>query len=324
MFFNIFIKYIIITNLFLFSISSIFLNDLLIIWFFMEINNFMFICLLSYELFNKKIIFMYFIIQSISSLVLLLSLILNIFLPMFNYITFLLILTLNFKLGVPPFHLWMHLISMFMNWKTLFFLLSVQKFIPLYILSLIELKPFIIYFMVLSSSFISIFKMINLMNLKLILTYSSINQLSWMLLLTLFKNILWLMYFFMYLIILLLINLMFTFLKFSSNFFINIYNKHLQFIILFMFFNLASMPPLSFFFMKWLSIYILLFNSDFFFIFIILLFNSFILIYIYINMINLIMFFYSLKLKLFFMPQTSMNFFLLYLSFFLSLFLMLI
>nr|YP_010282317.1 NADH dehydrogenase subunit 2 [Camponotus japonicus]UHM24980.1 NADH dehydrogenase subunit 2 [Camponotus japonicus] len=325
--FNMFSKFIIILNLLMFSSLSIFLNDLFMIWFFMEINNFMFICLMCFKIYKKKIIFFYFIIQTMASLLLIFSLLYSsFFFLQFNYSKMMLILSLSLKLGIPPFHLWMPLISMFLNWEVLFFFLSIQKITPLYMLSLMEIKPLMFYLMVLSSSFISTFKMMMNLNFKIILTYSSINQTSWMLLLIMFKNILWLMYFIVYSIILLMISLMFQFLKLSHNFFYNIKPLHLQLMYMFMFFNMASLPPLSFFFMKWLSIYTFLFNSNMYMIFIIMLINSFILIYIYINMMTLLMFFYSLKSKMFFMINHPFKktYFILFMSFFLSLIMILI
>lgn len=311
----------------MFSILPIFLNDFFIIWFFIEINNFIFICLICFKTPKKKIIFFYYIIQTIASLFLIFSLLYrSFFFLQFNHSKIIFIMSLRLKLGIPPFHLWIPIISLFLNWEVLFFFLSIQKIIPLYILSLIEIKPFLFYLMILSSSFISTFKIIINLNFKIILTYSSINQTRWIILLIIFKNILWFIYFIIYSIILLIINLLLQFLKISHNFFYNIKSLNLQLIYIFIFFNIARLPPLSFFFMKWLRIYTYLFNSNIYLIFIIILINSFILIYIYINIITLLIFFYSLKSKIFFIVNYPFKktYFLLFIRFFLSLIIILI
>lgn len=314
-------------NLLLFSISSIFLNDLFIIWFFIEINNFIFICLICLKTSKKKIIFFYFIIQTIASLLIIFSLLYrSFFFFQFNPSKIIFILSLSLKLGIPPFHLWIPSISLFLSWEILFFFLSIQKIIPLYIISLIEIKPLIFYLIILTSSFISTFKIIINLNFKIILTYSSINQTRWIILLIIFKNILWFIYFIIYSLILLIINIIFQFLNISYNFFYSIKPLNIQLIYIFIFFNIARLPPLSFFFIKWLRIYTFLINSNIFLIFIIILFNSFILIYIYINIITLLIFFYSIKSKLFFIINYPFKkiYLILFTRFFLSLIIILI
>nr|YP_010596860.1 NADH dehydrogenase subunit 2 [Formica candida]WAK85248.1 NADH dehydrogenase subunit 2 [Formica candida]WLN31356.1 NADH dehydrogenase subunit 2 [Formica candida] len=308
--FNMFNKFFIIWNLINFAFIPLFFYDLFMMWFFMEINNFLFICYLCMKLTNKKIIFMYYIIQVIASLMLIFSLITNTFFFYNNsFFNLNFLISMMLKLGIPPFHLWMPLISLFMSWDTLFILLTIQKIIPFYMLSIIEVNIMFMYFMILSSSFMSTFKMINLLNFKMLLTYSSINQTSWMLLLIFLKNLFWLIYMFIYSLILLIICIFFYYFKMSSNFFFNNFSSlNLNLICLMLSFNLASIPPLSFFFMKWMSIFIFILNSNLHLIFILMMINSFILIYIYINLMNLTMFLFMFKSKLFNNYSTKFNF----------------
>nr|QNV12021.1 NADH dehydrogenase subunit 2 [Lasius niger] len=332
--FNMFLKYFILLILIMFSLIPMFSYDLLMIWFFMEINNFSFICYMCMKMKTKKMIFLYYIIQVLASLMLIFPLIINNF-----YLISQNLLILNFyfslmmKLGIPPFHFWMIISSTFMSWEILFIFLSIQKIIPFYMFSLIEIKILILYLMILSSSYFSVMKMINLLNFKMLLTYSSINQTSWMLLLIFFKNLFWLTYMLIYSMILFMISIFMLYFKFTFNFNLNFsYNMNFNFICLMLLFNIASIPPLTFFFMKWFSIFIMLFNSELFFIFILMMFNSFILIYIYINMMSSMMFFISFKSKLLnLIPSYYYNFlnsnnnlFLLFMSFFLSLYMILI
>lgn len=242
-------------------------------------------------------------------------------------------ISLIIKLGIPPFHFWIIISSTFIPWEILFIFLSIQKIIPFYIFSLIEIKILILYLIILSSSYFSIIKIINLLNFKILLTYSSINQTRWMLLLIFFKNLFWLTYILIYRIILFIISTFIIYFKFTFNFNLNFfYNINFNFICLILLFNIARIPPLTFFFIKWFRIFIILFNSELFFIFILIIFNSFILIYIYINIMSSIIFFISFKSKLLnLIPSYYYNFlnsnnnlFLLFIRFFLSLYIILI
>lgn len=249
------------------------------------------------------------------------------------------LLILNFycsliiKLGIPPFHFWIIISSIFISWEILFIFLSIQKITPFYIFSLIEIKILILYLIILSSSYFSVIKIINLLNFKILLTYSSINQTRWILLLIFFKNLFWLIYIIIYRIILFIISIFITYFKFTFNFNFNFfYNINFNFICLILLFNIARIPPLTFFLIKWFRIFIILFNSNLLFIFILIIINSFILIYIYINIISSIIFFISFKSKLLnLIPLYSYNFLnsnnnliILFLRFFLSLYIILI
>lgn len=249
----------------------------------------------------------------------------SLFFIQYNFFKLILILGLITKLGIPPFHLWIISISIFLRWDMLFLFLSIQKIIPIYILSLIEINLLILYILILSSSYVSTLKIIINLNFKIILSYSSINQIRWILLLIIFKNILWLLYFIFYSIIILIINITFQFLKLSYNFYYNIPSTtNLQLIYIFLFFNIARLPPLSFFFIKWFRVFTFITNSyNIIFLVILILINSFILIYIYINIIILLIFFYSTKSKILYISYNQ-PFTKIYLILFFRLFLSLI
>nr|YP_009735153.1 NADH dehydrogenase subunit 2 [Acropyga myops]QBG38639.1 NADH dehydrogenase subunit 2 [Acropyga myops] len=328
---NLFNKFFILMNLVSFSIISLFIQDFLMIWFLMEINNFLFISYMCLKLNNKKSIFLYYMIQIIASLMLIFPMIMNnFFMINMNFLMINFYFSMMLKLGIPPFHMWMPIIAMQSNWNIIFIFLSIQKIIPFYILSLIKIMSLIFYYLILSSNFISMIKMINSLNLKNLLTYSSINQTSWMLFIIFLKNSFWLLYMIIYSLILFILMYFFYFYKFSMTFMLNKnFSMNFNFMYLLMIMNLASMPPLSFFLFKWMNIFISILNSNLHIIFIIMIINSFILIYIYINLMNLIMFFYSIKFKFFnfslnFMNKNIYFFMLTFINFLLSFFLILI
>lgn len=136
---------------------------------------------------------------------------------------------------------------------------------------------------------------INLTNLKKLLTYSSINQLGWILILIYLKNIIWLSYLTIYTLISILIFSILTHYKIYNNF-IELFPNNL--IILLIILNIASMPPFSFFIFKWLRIFVLIINSNIFPISLIIIIRSFIIFFIYLNIIYLSIFTNLTKSKL--------------------------
>ncbi|YP_009705877.1 NADH dehydrogenase subunit 2 (mitochondrion) [Linepithema humile] len=298
--FNLFSKYFILMNLILLSIISLFMNDFMNIWFLMEINNFLFISYMAMYMNNKKMIFFYFLIQIIPSMILIFSISLNL-MNMFDkkMITYLIYLSLMVKLGIPPFHFWMPLLSLYLFWDMLFFLLTIQKIIPFYMFSLINMKNFQILLILFMCSVIPPLMMLNLLNLKKLLTYSSINQSGWLMLLIYFKNILWLTYLMLYTFIMMIMFFMLSFYKIFYNF-LNINNFNLNLFTIIMILNMASMPPFSFFILKWFSIFIMMNNSfNLFMMMILMIFSSFFMFFLYINMLYLNMFINISKSKLY-------------------------
>nr|AWN56155.1 NADH dehydrogenase subunit 2 [Cardiocondyla obscurior] len=301
-------------NLFISSMLPLFSSDLLMIWFFMEINNFLFIFILCFSIKNKKMIFFYFFIQTIISFLIIYSLILNNLFMYSNIYNFFIIMALLMKLSIPPFHLWLPVISKYMNWFSLFLLLTLIKIIPFYMISLIKLNLFMIYFIIIMCSFLPPYLMLNLTNFKMLLSYSSINQTGWMMFLIFFKIFIWLKYFIFYSFITLsLFNLIYYFKMFFHNNFLtyNYYQMYLNFLPLIFMFNMAGLPPFSFFIMKWYSIFLFSYSSNYLIILIMLMISSLIMLYIYTNMMISSIFFFQFKSKLYNIKFFTNHFYLL-------------
>nr|QYF07846.1 NADH dehydrogenase subunit 2 [Proceratium itoi] len=308
MIFNSYLKFF---SLFLLTFLTIFtlsFSDLIIIWFFMEMTNFIFMNYMFLFIKDKKISFFYFIIQFITSTLIILSILFLIFnyQPMMKSFLF---GSLLMKLGIPPLHFWMIIISKKLNWLLLLLMLTIQKIIPFYILSFFihQINMFIfIYLIIFSTSFIPPLFMIKLTNLKILFTYSSINQSGWIIMLILMKNLFWLFYLIFYTIIMSFIIILISYFKTSYSLINYNYSmKNLMTLWTLNFMNLASLPPLPFFLFKWYTLFIISFNSNYYILIIIMIFSSFIMMYIYINMINLFLFKWSKKSKLldFFIPS---------------------
>nr|ASY95844.1 NADH dehydrogenase subunit 2 [Atta opaciceps] len=286
--------------LFIFSFMPLFINDLMIIWFFLEITNFLFIFLLNLFMNNKKIIFMYFLIQIISSFFMIFSISINNLILSNNYIYYILFTSLLIKLSIPPFHFWFPLISKFLPYNMLLTLTTIQKIIPFYIMSLIKLNNFfIIYFILILCSIIPPFLSLNITNFKMIIAYSSINQSSWMILMIYMKTLSWLMYFIFYsfsLMSLIFIISLFKMFKNSMTMMSN--NINLNLLFLFILFNVSGMPPFSMFFMKWYSIFLFMKLNNLIMIMIIMMFSSLFMLFIYNNMLFHALFLFKFESKL--------------------------
>jgi NADH:ubiquinone oxidoreductase subunit 2 (subunit N) len=284
----------------MFTLLSLKFFDYIIIWFFIEITNFLFICLINLNLKNKKIIFFYFIIQILASFPIIFSIILNNIFIWNNYINFIIIFALLIKLSIPPFHLWLPIISKYLSWNILFILLTLQKIIPFYIISLIKIHNLIIYLILIACSVIPPYIIFNLYNFKILLRYSSINQSRWIIILISLKSLIWFKYFLFYSIILFILFIFISLYKILINFkylLIN-FNKYNNLLIIFIIANMARIPPFSFFYIKWYRIFIFIQNSNLFFIFIIIIIRSLIILFIYINIIINSIFFYKFESKL--------------------------
>nr|YP_010264245.1 NADH dehydrogenase subunit 2 [Carebara diversa]UIO59231.1 NADH dehydrogenase subunit 2 [Carebara diversa] len=294
--YNLFSKYFIALNLIIFTYLSLVLYDLMILWFFLEITNFLFICLLNYSMKNKKMIFFYFIIQMLSSFIIIFIISLNTLFLMNNYLHLILISGLLIKLSVPPFHFWLPAISTYMPWNMFFILLTLQKILPFYLLSFLKLQKLMVFIILISCSIVPPYFMLNWNNLKTIMAYSSINQSGWMILLITLKNIIWFKYFTIYTLIMLALFTLFYYFKVFKHF--SNFPLNLNILIFMFLLNLASMPPFSFFYLKWYSIFLAIMNNFNSIILIIMMISSFFMLYIYTSMLTNSLFFYKFKSKL--------------------------
>nr|ASY95857.1 NADH dehydrogenase subunit 2 [Atta colombica] len=293
----------------IFTYISLFMHDLMIIWFFLEINNFLFIFLLNLTMNNKKIIFLYFIIQIISSFFMIFSISINNIIMFNNYIYFILFSSLLIKLSIPPFHFWFPLISKFLPFNMFLILSTIQKIIPFYMLSLIKLNNFFfIYLILLLCSIIPPFMCLNITNFKIILAYSSINQSSWMILLIYMKTLSWLMYFLFYSLTLMSLIFLFSLFKMFKNSMI-INNINLNILFLFTLFNMSGMPPFSMFLMKWYSIFLFMKLNNLIVIMIFMMFSSLFMLFIYNNMLFYALFLYKFESKLIKLNHSNNNIF---------------
>uniref|UniRef100_UPI0030DE0EEE NADH dehydrogenase subunit 2 n=1 Tax=Stenchaetothrips biformis TaxID=1100830 RepID=UPI0030DE0EEE len=230
-------------------------------WMSMEINLFSMIPILStnQKNFSEKSTMMYFLIQSISSSIILISISMN--LKFFKNITnFLIYMAIFLKLGMFPFHFWMISVIEGLEWNTAFIIMTIQKIIPISVLMMFMHQKIIILFCLMSSTVAAI-SGITMFSMRKILGFSSINHLSMMMISLILSKKVFKMYFLIYSLMtfsttkhlkLLNINLIsqsMTFIKLNKT-------NNLSIMILFL--SLAGMPPLLGFLPKMITILLMI------------------------------------------------------------------
>nr|YP_010610656.1 NADH dehydrogenase subunit 2 [Cirroteuthis muelleri]WAP91424.1 NADH dehydrogenase subunit 2 [Cirroteuthis muelleri] len=147
----------------------------------------------------------YFIIQSLSSSLLIISSMLLYFKSLSWYSVFnnsifssILIVSLLLKLGGVPFHLWLPSMTKQMSWMMLFLILTWQKLAPLFMLSFINFNQNMIMLSAIFSSILGSIQAMNQTSMQLIMTYSSISHLGWMLSIVMINNMMMALYLLIY------------------------------------------------------------------------------------------------------------------------------
>nr|ADU54952.1 NADH dehydrogenase subunit 2 [Dosidicus gigas] len=191
----------------LFSLSS---SHWLTMWMGLEINLMGFLPLMNIKgkTLEAEASMKYFIIQSMSSSILIISSVLMYnntlsWYSMFTDSTFslMIILSLVLKLGGAPLHFWMPSITKQMSWSILFMMLTWQKLAPLLMLSLVNSNLMVVMLISMASTIVGSIMALNQTNIQLIMTYSSISHLGWMLSMITINSSLTMMYFFNYIMI---------------------------------------------------------------------------------------------------------------------------
>uniref|UniRef100_UPI0030E50C83 NADH dehydrogenase subunit 2 n=1 Tax=Bregmatothrips sinensis TaxID=3045418 RepID=UPI0030E50C83 len=194
-------QYIMFYSFFLISILlALSSNTFTGLWMSMEINMFSFIILMNTN--NKKMLekstMIYFLTQSISSSLILLSFLLS-FKEMEkpNFLLNFVIISVFLKVGLFPFHLWTLQIVENMSWKTCFILLTFQKIIPLMAFYNMNQEKMILIILVINSVMASKTGLTTY-SLRKICVVSSMNHLSFLMLMMILSKKTFKIYFLIY------------------------------------------------------------------------------------------------------------------------------
>nr|SPP23355.1 NADH dehydrogenase subunit 2 [Byasa alcinous] len=295
----------------LISISS---NSWLGCWIGLEINLLSFIPLISNSknLLSSEAALKYFLTQSIASINFLFSIIFKLIL-MKNFETNLIFsIMINssmlVKMGSAPFHFWFPNIIEGLSWFNCFILMSWQKISPMILLSYYINNNFILLITIMNV-IIGTMGGLNQTSLRKILTFSSINNLGWMLMSLMISDNLWMFYFFFYTFFISIVCFTFNMFNifFINQLFIVNMNYSIKFSLFINFLSLSGLPPFLGFFPKWIIINFLI-NNNFLLICFIFIFMSLIMMFIYIRIIYSSIMFNYLKMKWFkfFMKNTQL------------------
>nr|YP_009476265.1 NADH dehydrogenase subunit 2 [Psilogramma increta]AVM38360.1 NADH dehydrogenase subunit 2 [Psilogramma increta] len=284
------------------SISS---NSWFGCWIGLEINLLSFIPLISNSnnLFSSEAALKYFLTQSIASMNFLFSILMKMILmknfEMNYFISIMINSSLLMKMGSAPFHFWFPNISEGLSWFNNFILMTWQKITPLILLSY-YLNYDYMYLIIIMNVMIGAIGGLNQTSLRKLMSFSSINNLGWMIFSILISENLWIFYFFFYSFLISIMFFLFYILNmfFIDQLFINNMNFMIKLNLFINFLSLGGLPPFVGFLPKWIIINFLMMNKFYLLTFIMVM-SSLITIYFYIRIIYSSFMFNYFKMKWF-------------------------
>nr|QMX85835.1 NADH dehydrogenase subunit 2 [Platencyrtus parkeri] len=216
-------------------------------WMIMEFNLICFINILSiYKFSFSQILMNYFLINTFNSYLFIYSSLMmnfNVMNYLFNLFIF---LAMASKMGLPPFHTWYLNFMMNISWMTFFLNSTIQKFIPMFItFKFLEMKMFSIKIIIIIILFINPIMSMNSKSLKFIMSFSSIIQILWTMILMMYNEKLWITFFLIYSLI--SFSIIFMFKMFNFNYIHEIYlmktKSNYIYMLNLMIFSLMNLPP---------------------------------------------------------------------------------
>nr|QID48494.1 NADH dehydrogenase subunit 2 [Bolivaritettix lativertex] len=256
-------------------------NNWLGVWMGLEINLLSYIPLITYNK-NKNINFSgikYFIIQSMASIVLIMSIIsITINDSMNNnYMISIMSISILTKIGAAPMHFWFPEIMEQLDWNNCMLLMTWQKIAPMIILSYITPNVNLMNLFIMASAIVGAILGLNQISLRLILAYSSINHIAWMISALNYNLMIWWSYFLIYSLMTILIVASFkshNIFSINEAFLSKNYNKINKINLMMIMLSLGGMPPLLGFLPKWLLIQEMMINFSYLTLFVLIISSS--------------------------------------------------
>nr|AWV84069.1 NADH dehydrogenase subunit 2 [Tettigades opaca] len=289
----------------LISVSS---NNWLSCWLGIEINlvSFLPIMMDSSSIYSSESMISYFIIQSMGSSLLFLSIILMNYYSMFAEYT--IMFSLMIKIGCPPFHMWFPSVMEGLSWKNCFILSTIQKFTPMILISYLSTGLMLV-FVIMACVWGSIGGL-SYSSLRKIIAYSSIYNLGWIIggINMLMHS--WFIYFLIYSMTLFMLCYLFSLnnLNYLNQFFLIYSNFYSWLVVMMLFMSMGGLPPFLGFVPKMFMIYSLV-NSEFYMMCMFLLMSALIVLFFYLRVIFTGLMINSLSLKFNFMGQAMLIYF---------------
>nr|QIK50390.1 NADH dehydrogenase subunit 2 [Chorosoma macilentum]UPL65611.1 NADH dehydrogenase subunit 2 [Chorosoma sp.] len=270
-------------------------------WMGLEINLMAFIPFISKSKnkMSSKAMMIYFLTQSIGSILMLFSIIMNFKLfiyPLYvEKLTIMMIMvSILIKLGAAPFHFWLPEMISNLNWMECMILMTWQKLAPLMILNNLIPNNEFIYLSILLSSMFGTIGGLNQTSLRKILAYSSINHGGWMMMF-MSMSLMWYKYLIIYSIMVIMICLFFNM---KHSFFINqinsmSYSLSEKFIYVILMLSLGGMPPFLGFLSKWMVIQCMI-QSNMYMLLLMMMLMSLITLFYYLRLMSSMILSYSM------------------------------
>nr|ATL63092.1 NADH dehydrogenase subunit 2 [Bombus consobrinus] len=230
-------------------------------WLSMEFSTILMISMINIKSNNKIVSILYFMMSSISSLLIIIFITLNYSQLYFikNYdMNNILMISMFLKIGIFPFCFWMIKIYLMSSWKQIFIMSTLMKFIPIYFFSsIMYFSPNMMILMLLNNIFLSLYTNLNFSIKKMFGCSSVFNSFFFYFILQINKNYFFL-FMFIYMTLFFLITFMLNFYNIKNQDFSNFSSK--AFIIFTILMFMYSMFPLFMTFLfKWQ--FIILFNK---------------------------------------------------------------
>nr|YP_010561789.1 NADH dehydrogenase subunit 2 [Ammothea clausi]UYX57749.1 NADH dehydrogenase subunit 2 [Ammothea clausi] len=269
------------------------------LWMALEINSMMIMPLMlikTHQQYSESTI-KYFLIQSISSLSFIMSsLMINNPLWMFtelNMISNFIMLIMMMKIGMFPFMMWYIEIITKTSFLAMKLIMTIQKILPMIIINMMVNNYNMLYFMIMINMMISSIIALNQINMKKILSLSSVNHMGWMLMSLIFNYSTFIIYFMVYTTILWTI---ISFLKiYSIKYIMQMFLMN-NICMMLSVMSMAGLPPFSGFMMKWMIINLMM-NYYMIMLSLIMILSSVISLYFYLRLIMLSFMMSFIKMK---------------------------
>nr|YP_008080719.1 NADH dehydrogenase subunit 2 [Songmachilis xinxiangensis]AFQ07901.1 NADH dehydrogenase subunit 2 [Songmachilis xinxiangensis] len=242
-------------------------------WMGLEINLLSFIPLLNNGMNQRssEASLKYFLMQAFGSVTLICGAIMFYYLPNSPIFfseklsIYLISSALLLKMGAAPFHFWFPMVMEGISWKNGIILMTWQKLSPLMLLSynMLESK-FLVMFSIIMSAFVGAVGGLNQTFLRKIMSFSSINHMSWIMAAMMWSESTWMFYYMMYVILSSSISLIFLYFNiFHITQIYEIFKTSMikKLMLSFNFLSLGGLPPFSGFLPKWIVIQDLIFNK---------------------------------------------------------------
>nr|AWV83731.1 NADH dehydrogenase subunit 2 [Tryella crassa] len=289
--------------LFIGIMLSICSNNWLGCWLGVEMNmvSFLPFMLNKMSVYSSESMIKYFIVQSMGSSLLFMSIIM---MSMLLNTKYFILISLMIKIGAPPFHYWYISVIDGLSWMVSFMIMTIQKMIPIVLLSYLNMS--LILFIFLSCLWGSIGGLCY-SSIRKILAYSSIYNLSWIFSGIMMMNYMWLVYFLIYLFSLFLTCYLFKMnnMNYLNQIFTLFNNKIDSFMLMIIFMSMGGLPPFLGFFPKFMMIYCLLIDKMYF-LCLILVMTALLVLFYYLRIVMTGLLLNNVMLKLFIFKLNNM------------------